>query len=635
MKRHPHDGGGRRLPMAEESTILEVELKSTDSRAQRQLNASAGATVAFSIVFLMMAMYFGPSVSQDIGDTIDYETEWWKTPLHLRHTMDLPMDTLRGQLPENGSYEVLPFEEHFVEVELPASEQDAGFPGPALMHVALWLPDVPEGTKIPVIMTIHPYYDFGGEGVAGDDSSPNTVPDGGVGKWVYDTFVPHGYALAQASTFGTGQSTHCQDVKGLGEQTGIQGVVDWLGEQEWSNGNVGLMGKSYAGTTNWEAAQQPSPYLKTIVPISGSIGVQEMFYRNGSSESRAMLYDALYEGATTDATTDDMRMCTDDVIGPLNPFSTWAGAEVGGAEWNDYWDERRHLPDVLANYQGSVYLVWGMQDWNVDPYHAFPTYQLMRDAGINARAIAGQWAHNYPDQPDRHSEMGSGYGAEAYPNMSRMDWAVELYGWFDYYLKDIGEEPEPMVQIQTHNGKWHVEETWPPEDMEWWPITLDGAEGAGGTVNTNNQRSFTLPPLEEGIHISGMPTLHLSVNTLACQGGQVFATMYADGLRVGHATMDVRYRDGGYEAKTALPFSAYTMLMEFNPMDVDLDAGTVIEVVMSETGEDYLPSPCAVVGMNVNIDASSTLSLPLIDRPVDDDRWFLAPPWWEQQPIPS
>ncbi len=635
MKRHPHDGGGRRLPMAEESTILEVELKSTDSRAQRQLNASAGATVAFSIVFLMMAMYFGPSVSQDVGDTIDYETEWWKTPLHLRHTMDLPMDTLRGQLPENGSYEVLPFEEHFVEVELPASEQDAGFPGPALMHVALWLPDVPEGTKIPVIMTIHPYYDFGGEGVAGDDSSPNTVPDGGVGKWVYDTFVPHGYALAQASTFGTGQSTHCQDVKGLGEQTGIQGVVDWLGEQEWSNGNVGLMGKSYAGTTNWEAAQQPSPYLKTIVPISGSIGVQEMFYRNGSSESRAMLYDALYEGATTDATTDDMRMCTDDVIGPLNPFSTWAGAEVGGAEWNDYWDERRHLPDVLANYQGSVYLVWGMQDWNVDPYHAFPTYQLMRDAGINARAIAGQWAHNYPDQPDRHSEMGSGYGAEAYPNMSRMDWAVELYGWFDYYLKDIGEEPEPMVQIQTHNGKWHVEETWPPEDMEWWPITLDGAEGTGGTVNTNNQRSFTLPPLEEDIHISGMPTLHLSVNTLACQGGQVFATMYADGLRVGHATMDVRYRDGGYEAKTALPFSAYTMLMEFNPMDVDLDAGAVIEVVMTETGEDYLPSPCAVVGMNVNIDASSTLSLPLIDRPVDDDRWFLAPPWWEQQSIPS
>jgi len=424
-------------------------------------------------------------------------------------------------------------------------------------------------------------------------------------------------------------------VKGLGEQTGIQAVVDWLGEQAWSNGNVGLMGKSYAGTTNWEAAQQPSPYLKTIVPISGSIGVQEMFYRNGSSESRAMVYDALYEGSTFDPGTDDMRMCSDDIIGPLNPLTTWAGAEVGGAEWNDYWDERRHLPDVLANYQGSVYLVWGLQDWNVDPYHAFPTYQLMREAGINARAIAGQWAHNYPDQPDRHSEMTSGYGAEAYPNMSRMDWAVELYGWFNYYLKDIGEEPEPMVQIQTHDGKWHVEETWPPEDMTWWPVPLDSTEGAGGTVNANNQRTFTLPALEQPAHISGLPTLHLSVNTLACQGGQIFATMYADGLRIGHATMDVRYRAGGYEAQTALPFSSYTMLMEFNPMDVDLQTGAVIEVVLTESGEDYLPSPCAAVGLNVNFDAESTLSLPLIDRPADDERWFLAPPWWEQQPIPS
>jgi hypothetical protein len=61
----------------------------------------------------------------------------------------------------------------------------------------------------------------------------------------------------------------------------------------------------------------------------------------------------------------------------------------------------------------------------------------------------------------------------------------------------------------------------------------------------------------------------------------------------------------------------------------------VIEVALTESGEDYLPSPCAAIGMNVNIDDTSTLSLPLIDRPPNDERWFLAPPWWEQQPIPS
>ena len=107
----------------------------------------------------------------------------------------------------------------------------------------------------PVIATIHPYYEFAG-------SNPNTIPDLGIGQWVLEEFVPHGYALAQISTFGSGKSTHCQDVKGLGEQIGIQAAVDWLGKQPWSNGNVGLMGKSYAGTTNWEAAQNPSPHWR-------------------------------------------------------------------------------------------------------------------------------------------------------------------------------------------------------------------------------------------------------------------------------------------------------------------------------------------------------------------------------------
>ena len=606
---------------------------------RRQLTFSAVSTVAVAIVFLLLAMTFGESLMNASDD--EFNGDWWNTPLQLRYTMDLPMDTSRAQLPVNGTYEALPYTEHFIEVELPASEQDVGFPGPALMHVSLWLPNVPENTKIPVIMTIHPYYDFGGEGMpgVGDDSSPNTVPDAGVGKWVYDTFLPHGYAFAQASTFGTGDSTHCQDVKGLGEQVGIQAVTDWLGQQNWSNGNVGLMGKSYAGTTNWEAAQNPSEHLKTIVPISGSIGVQEMFYRNGSSEARAMGYDAAYQAATTDLTSDDLRMCSDDLIGPLNPWSTWGWAEFGGADWSDYWDERRHLPDVLENYKGSVYLVWGLQDWNVDPYHAYPTYQMLRDAGINARAISGQWAHNYPDQPDRHSELSTGYGAEAYPNMSRMDWAVELYGWFNYYLKDIGEEPESMVQIQTNDGRWHVEETWPPEDVNLLLQDLSSEwDGASGTVSgLGSSISMTSPVFDNETHISGLPTLHLEVTTQLCNGGQIFATMYDDtsNLRLGHATMDIRYRDGGYEAKATAPATSYTMLMEFNPLDVVLPAGHALRIELTETGEDYLPGPCAsnpVGGLSVS---GGTLGLPLIDRSVDDERWFLAPAWWDQQPIPA
>ena len=602
-----------------------------ERRELLRLNLALGATIGVVILFIVLASVWGSGAVQNSDDA---KYSWWEVPLQDRHKMDLDFTGSRSQLPVNGTYNWTGPTEHFVEVDLPASEQDVGYPEPALMHVALWMPDVPEGQEVPVIATVHPYYDFGGEGApgAGDDSNPNTVPDAGVGAWVLDQFVPHGFAFAQISTFGTGKSTHCQDVKGLGEQTGIQAAVHWLGEQEWSNGNVGLMGKSYAGTTNWEAAQNPSEHLKTIVPISGSIGVQQMFYRNGSSEARAMLYDVLYEGATTDPTEDDMRMCSDDIIGPISPFTTWVGAGMGGDQWNDYWEERYHLQDVLDNYEGSVYLVWGFQDWNVDPYHAFPTFGLLNDAGIHTRAIIGQWAHNYPDQPDRHDDLGSGYGAEAFPNMSRMDWAIELYNWFNYYLKDIGEEPAPLAQVQTNDGHWHAEETWPPEDKEWEIITLDAADSSGNWVSSTMSSSFTVPGFDEDMHISGLPTLHLSVNTPLLQGcpvggGQIFATMFDDetGLRLGHATMDLRYRDGGYEANTVFPGQNYLMLMEFNPLDVMLPAGHAIRVDLTESGEDYLPSPCALTGIGVSLDESSELGLPIIHRPSADHRWFTVP----------
>ena len=88
-----------------------------------------------------------------------------------------------------------------------------------------------------------------------------------------------------------------------------------------------------------------------------------------------------------------------------------------------------------------------------------------------------------------------------------MDWAVELFVWFEYYLKDIGEEPEPMVQIQTHDGQWHVEETWPPEDMMWQMESIgtewngDGVvNGLGGSVTLTN---IAMSRHEDGLHLSG------------------------------------------------------------------------------------------------------------------------------------
>ena len=121
-------GEQRPSNMAEDSTPIEVELKVSENNTQRQLNFSAAATVAFAFTFLMLAMVITSPAANLASEAGPSSVEWWNTPLDERHLMDLPMDTLRAQLPVNGTYQALPYEEHFVEVDLPASEQDPSFP---------------------------------------------------------------------------------------------------------------------------------------------------------------------------------------------------------------------------------------------------------------------------------------------------------------------------------------------------------------------------------------------------------------------------------------------------------------------------------------------------------------------------
>ena len=61
------------------------------------------------------------------------------------------------------------------------------------------------------------------------------------------------------------------------------------------------------------------------------------------------------------------------------------GSEVAG----EYWAERYFLDRVLQHYTGSVYLIQGMHDWNVDPHMAVPTINALKDAGIDAKGLFG------------------------------------------------------------------------------------------------------------------------------------------------------------------------------------------------------------------------------------------------------
>ena len=117
------------------------------------------------------------------------------------------------------------------------------------------------------------------------------------------------------------------------------------------------------------------------------------------------------------------------------------------------------------------------------------------------------------------------------------------------------------------------------------------------------------------MHIAGLPTFHLTA-VPTFDGGQIFIEMQdaVTGIRLGHATMDIRYHEGGYEAQTVVPGQTLVMYMEFQAMDVLLPAGHGLKFVLAENGEDYLAPACGNTCTVHVIPSASTVGLPLIDR---------------------
>ncbi len=305
--------------MDADAILLDVEKDTSKS-----FNAVLGATIAFCIVFLIISA----TINNNISAIVDNENDSSDTyvSLYNRYLEDYVTDGEHGQVLENGTYTLLETANewnsthHFVEYELPLEEGGAAPNG--LISLAVWRPDVEDGVKVPIIAEIGPYF---------QEPSVQTptieVPGSWLGTMIIDQILPHGYAFAQISVSGTGRSNHCMDLMGNAEQLGNDAAVRWLAEQNWSNGNVGLIGKSYDGSTPWQAAMfgDEHDYLKTIVPISGLIGVKELMWRNGSSEARApIMHNGVYGSYGIDGDEEDYQnICPDYLIGPGTGVSAY------------------------------------------------------------------------------------------------------------------------------------------------------------------------------------------------------------------------------------------------------------------------------------------------------------------------
>ena len=607
------------------------------------------ATQVFSLVTVAVMISSSYLLYMQDVEEMDYDM---RVPVWARNQQ--PFDTTQSYsfVLQQGPYERMgaadsweALEHVMIPYNLPETEGGAAVDPQCVLnfdpdkcpHISLayWRPEVPNGMKVPVIAEIGPYF---GEESAGTPDI--TTPGSWLGVGILQNLLPHGFAFAQVSVSGTGLSNHCMDLMGFSEQEGINAAVEWLGTQDWSNGNVGLIGKSYDGSTPWQAAMYGNEYLKTIVPISGLIGVRELMWKNGSSEARApFMHNVVYGSYGFSSEKEDENLqnaCQDYLLGPIHATNGYVFA--GNEFVESYWSERYFLDRVLNNYRGSIYIVQGFHDWNVDPHMAVPTINTLLDHGIEAKVLMGQWDHDYPDRPDYQKDRSDpGRGSEAYPEMVRFDWMQDLLEWFTYYLQEKGPKPSLYLEIQNNRGEWRVEERYPATDSKAVEFDLGGnltliEEGGFGTTVYPGMEAvddwivFETGTFDYDFRFGGLPQLHLQV-TPQGSGGSLYAYMEDcstdnECIHVGHAIMDLRYHEGGTDYQTIIPGVEITAKMEFFAMDILIPEGHYIRLSLRDIGEDYLPSSTEAA-VDIELGEDSVLRLHEINV---GNKIFFEPP---------
>ena len=61
--------------------------------------------------------------------------------------------------------------------------------------------------------------------------------------------------------------------------------VEWAAGQPWSNGEVGMIGGSYVGYTQWMAASMQPPHLRAIAPVVATSDLYDGWVREGGAAS--------------------------------------------------------------------------------------------------------------------------------------------------------------------------------------------------------------------------------------------------------------------------------------------------------------------------------------------------------------
>ena len=383
-------------------------------------------------------------------------------------------------------------------------------------------------------------------------------------------------------------------------------TIEWLGLQAWSDGRVGTMGGSYAGSDQSAAATLNPPHLRAmIVAVGASNYYHSSMRQNGALEQRFHIYiyrmaitskeanaDPGLRAALTRAFVEEMPALVDrfplkegaTILHRLPSYERWAIDILAHGEYDDYWKQRGYAPSEYYDEHADVptlYLGGWYDSYARNTCESFVVLSKLKKSP--QRLLMGPWTHGayevtYAGDVD--------FGTDSHISYNDL-----CLAWFDHHLKELYTEAaelpavriftmgagdgKPVIQEATgeaseypgrvnHGGYWRSEPDWPLPGTLFTPYYLHGdgslapAKPVAGA--SPPQTTFTFDPRNP------VPTI----------GGGISA---ADTVMKPGA-YDQRGRPDFHGCKDMLPLNSRSDVLSFHTMALDDDLEVTGPIVM-------------------------------------------------------
>lgn len=399
----------------------------------------------------------------------------------------------------------------------------------------------PAPGRFPAILTQTAYRIGVGNLLGSILPSQTTLIIGGKDKYM----IRRGYISVAVDVRGTGISLGVTELIDAKEQAAYADTVDWITQQSWFDGNIGLAGTSYLGITSLLTAEQQHPAVKAVfavVPMGdpyrattgpgGMLGAyfinhwltltQNMSVANGQAVKQHPQYADIIEAATQDHI---------DAINAwyLPMIYNGLDGDVGVAtDDGDFWAVRSAL-EHAQNIPVPTFIVGGTNDiFQRDEPLLYE--QLKNNVTTKLLVVPGAHVQAILDVIVGHNNRIS----DGAPGSQAL-----LLQWFDRYLKGMdtgaGDLPNVTQYVEGYGvmgtQRYATTTDWPHPKASPKRFYLHGNMRLNTTKPVSNERSHD-------IHEPQAPNVDIAVSD--------------DGRR---ATGEVTLNDGSACSSSAVQWS--------------------------------------------------------------------------------